>query len=162
MGLVRGSIDAGLVSSPTDAVAVSRGFHYVVYGPDMRIFYAAANIVTRRSVIGRRPEVLGQFMRAMAEASKILHTDREFAYKVLGKLLRVNDRKQLDHAYGGEVKVMEQRLDINPEGIQATLEEVAKIDPRAKRVKPQDLMDRRYLDEMEKSGFFDRLWTEKR
>ena len=162
LGLVRGSIDAGLVSSPTDAVAVSQGFHYVVYGPDMRISYAAANIVTRRSVIGRRPEVLGQFMRAMAEASKILHTDREFAYKVLGKLLRVNDRKQLDHAYGGEVKVMEQRLDINPEGIQATLEEVAKIDPRAKRVKPQDLMDRRYLDEMEKSGFFDRLWTEKR
>ena len=34
-------------------------------------------------------------MRAMAEASKIVHTDREFFYKVLGKYLRITDRSVL-------------------------------------------------------------------
>jgi hypothetical protein len=96
----------------------------------------------------------------MAEAAKILHTDREFASKVLGKHLQIND-KILNAVYDTEVKVMERRLDIKPEEIQAILEEVAKIDPRARKVKPQDLIDRRFLDEMEKSGFFARLWTEK-
>ena len=38
-------------------------------------------------------------------------------------------------------------------------DEVAQTDPRAKKVKPQDLVDTRYLDEMEKSGFFDQLWA---
>jgi hypothetical protein len=38
---------------------------------------------------------------------------------------------------------------------------VAPVDPRAKSVKPQELIDRRYLDEMEKSGFFDNLWAKK-
>jgi len=102
---------------------------------------------------------MAQFMKAMAEATKILLTDREFTYKVLAKELRINDRKVLDASYNPEIKVLEPRLDIKPEALQAILEEVAQIDPRAKKVKPEDLVDRRYLDEMEKSGFFDQLWT---
>jgi hypothetical protein len=36
------------------------------------------------------------------------------------------------------------------------------VDPRAKNIKAESLIDRRYLDEMEKSGFFDKLWEGKR
>ena len=160
--LARGSVDAGSVTSPTDAVAVAQGFRYLLYGPEMGIPYAAATMATRRSVIAKRPEAVAQFMRAMAEAAKALHTDRELFEKVLKKHLGVTDRKILDGIYNTEVKVMEQTLRIKPEGLQAILEEVANTDPRAKKVKPQDLIDSRYLDEMEKSGFFDRLWTVKR
>jgi hypothetical protein len=39
---------------------------------------------------------------------------------------------------------------------------VAKVDPRAKKVRVKDLVDRRYLEELEKSGFFDKLWAVKR
>ncbi|MBI2228826.1 MAG: ABC transporter substrate-binding protein, partial [Deltaproteobacteria bacterium] len=94
--LVKGSIDAGSVTSPTDAVALAQGFRYVLYGPDMGIPYAAATIATRRSVITKRPEALAQFMRAMAEAAKALHTEREIADRVLRKHLGITDRKILD------------------------------------------------------------------
>ena len=70
----------------------------------------------------------------------------------------MNDRKVLDAAYIAEIKVLEPRLVLQPEALQAILDEVAQIDPRAKKVKPQDLMDLRYIDEMEKSGFFDKLY----
>jgi hypothetical protein len=97
-------------------------------------------------------------MRAMAEAGKIIHTDKEFTYKVLGKYLRLTDRKILDAAYNSEVKVLQNRLEMNVEGFQAILDEVAKVDPRAGKIKAQDLIDRRFIDDMEKSGFFDKLW----
>ena len=42
--------------------------------------------------------------------------------------------------------------------MQAILDEVAVTDARAKKFKPQELFDRRYLDEMEKSGFMEKLW----
>lgn len=106
--------------------------------------------------------VMSQSLPWIAQASKILHTDKEFAYKVLGKELRVNDRKILDAAYNAEITALERRLDIKTESLQAILDEVSQIDPRAKRVKPQDLVDRRYLDDMEQSGFFNKLWAEKR
>ena len=38
----------------------------------------------------------------MAEAVKILFTDKEVTYKVLAKQLRISDRKVLDAAYDGE------------------------------------------------------------
>ncbi len=160
--LISGGIDAGSLTPPIDSMAIARGYRYVVYGPDLSIPYTATVFVTLRSVIAKRPQVVGGFMRAMAEAAKILHTDKEFTYKVLGKHLRVSDRKVLDGAYNAEIKALEPRLALRAEALQAILEEVAQVDPRAKKVKPQELMDLRYVDEMEKSGFFDKLWASKR
>lgn len=62
-----------------------------------------------------------------------------------------------DAAYNGELKVIEPKLDIRPEAIQATLQEIAKTDPRANKVSAQQLIDRRFLEEMEKDGTFERL-----
>ena len=100
-------------------------------------------------------------MRALAEAAKIMHTDREYMYKVLGKYLRIDDRKLLEASYNVESKALEPRLAIKLEGIQSTLDEIAPIEPRAKNVKPQELVDTRYLDEMNKSGFFEQVWGKK-
>jgi len=160
--LVSGSLDAASLNPPADTQAISQGFHYVIYGPDQRVPYVATAFVTLRPVVAKRTQVAGQFMRAMAEAAKIIHTDKEFTYKVLGKYLRVTDRKVLDASYNTEIKAVESRLEIRPEGIQGILDEVAKVDPRARKVKPEELIDRRFLEEMDKSGFFDRLWEGKR
>ncbi len=159
---VKGAVDAASMTPPADYQAVSQGGHRLAYGPDLGIPYAATIFAARRSVIAKKPKVIGNFVRAMAEASKILHTDKEFAYKVLGKELRVKDRKILDAAYNAEITALERRLDIKMESLQAILDEVSQIDPRAKKVKPQDLVERRYLDDMERSGFFNKLWGEKR
>ena len=160
--LVSGSLDAASLNPPADTQAISQGFHYVIYGPDQRVPYVATAFVTLRPVLAKRTQVVGQFMHAMAEAAKIIHTDKEFTYKVLGKYLRVTDRKVLDASYNTEIKAVESRLEIRPEGIQGILDEVAKVDPRARKVKPEELIDRRFLEEMDKSGFFDRLWGSKK
>ena len=68
----------------------------------------------------------------------------------------------LDASYSIEMKVMEPRLELKPAAIQPMIEEVARNNPRAANIKPQDLMDRRYLADMESSGFFKQLWSEQR
>jgi ABC-type nitrate/sulfonate/bicarbonate transport system substrate-binding protein len=159
--LVSGGIDAAALTAPMDAQALAHGYQYILYGPDMRIPYAATVFVTRRSVVAKRAPVINQFMRAMAEAAKILHTDREFTYKVLGKQLRLTDRKILDASYNLEIKALEPKLSIRTEAFQDILDEVAKVDGRAKQVKAEDLIDRRFLDDLEKSGFMNRVWQGK-
>ena len=160
--LASGALEAASLTAPMDTRALALGFNYVIYGPDLRIPYAATTFVTLRPVIAKRSAVLGQFLRAMAEAAKIQHTDREFTYKVLGKQLRLTDRKILDAAYNGEIKVLEPRLDVKAEAFQAILDEISKADARAKRVRAEDLIDRRYLEELQKSGFLDNLWGGKK
>jgi NitT/TauT family transport system substrate-binding protein len=160
--LVAQGIDAAVLTVPTDAQALKLGYHYLIYGPDLKIAYAATTFTTRRSILAKRAPVIGRFMRAMAESAKIMHTDKEYTYKVLGKYLRVDDRKLLEASYNVEIKALEPRLAIKLEGLQSTLEEIAPVDPRAKNVKPQEMVDTRYLDEMEKSGFMDQLWAGKK
>jgi ABC-type nitrate/sulfonate/bicarbonate transport system substrate-binding protein len=160
--LLSGAVDAATMTGPSGGSrAVAQGFRYVVYGPDLRIPFAAATLVTRRSVIRARGPVIEKFVRIMAEAVKIMFMDKELTYKVLAKQLRISERKVLDAAYDEEIKVMERRLEFKTEAFQAILEETAKVDARAKKIRPQDLIDRRYLDTLEKGGFFDNLWAAK-
>jgi ABC-type nitrate/sulfonate/bicarbonate transport system substrate-binding protein len=153
--LLGGSVDAAGLVAPGDSAAVSRGFRYVINGFELRIPYGATQIVTLRSNINKRGAVIGKFMRVMAESAKILHTDKSFVYKVLGKYLRINDTKILDAAYQSEVPALERRLEIAEAALQASLDEIAPQDARAKSIKPQDMIDRRYLVELQKSGAFD-------
>jgi hypothetical protein len=39
---------------------------------------------------------------------------------------------------------------------------VDQTDPRAKKVIPQELIDSRYLEEMDKSGLMDQIWGKKK
>ena len=152
--ILAGNVDAAGLVAPGDAAAVARGFRYVINGFDLRIPYGATQIVTLRSNIAKRGPVIGRFMRVMAEAGNILHTDKNFVYKVLGKYLRVGDTKILDSAYQSEIPALERRLEIHEAALQASLDEIGPTDPRAKAIKPQELIDRRYLIELGKSGAF--------
>lgn len=159
--LVAQGIDAAVLTVPTDAQALKLGYPYVIYGPDLKIAYAATTFNSRRSIMAKRGAVIGRFMRAMAEAAKIMHTDREFTHKIMEKYLRIDDRKLLEASYNVEIKALEPRLAMKLEGFQSALDEIAPTEPRAKAVKPQEMIDTRYLDEMEKSGFFEQIWTKR-
>jgi NitT/TauT family transport system substrate-binding protein len=160
--LVAQGIDAAVLTVPTDAQALKLGYHYVVYGPDLKIAYAATTLVTRRSIIAKRGPVIGRFMRAMAEAAKIMHADKDQTFNILQKYLRVDDRSLLEASYNVEIKALEPRLALKLEGIQSTLDEIAPTEPRAKNVKPLEMTDTRYLEEMDKSGFMEQLWGGKK
>jgi NitT/TauT family transport system substrate-binding protein len=149
--LLTGNVDAATMTGPSGGTrALAQGFRHVVYGPDLNIPFVAAAVITRRSVLQTRAPAIDKFVRATAEAMKIMFLDKE---------LRINDRKVLDAAYDEEIKVMERRLEFKNEAFQAIIDETGKVDPRAKKIKPQDLVDRRFLDGLNKSGFFDKLWA---
>ncbi len=160
--LVAGKVESAAIVAPGDAAAIAQGFHVVVKGAELRIPYGATTLVTLRTLVAKRGPVIGRFMRTMAEAAKILHTDKSFVYKVLGKYMRITDTRVLDASYNSEIPALERRLDIQDAALQASLDEIAPLDARAKAIKTGDMIDRRYLVEMEKSGFFDKLWGEKK
>ena len=157
LALATGAVDAASMTTPQDTRAAFQGFNYVIDGREIKPPYVATGFVTLRSVIAKRPKVISQFMRMMAESYKIMRTDRELAFRLMAKKIGLTDRKVFAAAYTQELKVLEPKLDIKPFAIQATLEEIAKTDPRAKQIKAEQLIDRRFLEEMEKDGTFDRL-----
>ena len=157
LALSTGAVDAASLTTPQDTRAAFQGFNYVIDGREIRPAYVATGFVTLRSVIAKRPKVVSQFMHVMAESLKIMISDRELAFKVISRKIGLTDRKVFDAAYTAELKVLEPRLDIKPSRSKPTLDEIARTDPRAKQVKAEQLIDRRFLEEMEKDGTFERL-----
>lgn len=157
LALSTGAVDAASLTTPQDTRAAFLGYNYVIDGREIRPPYVATGLVTLRSLIAKRPRAVGQFMRAMAESLKIMISDRELAFRVISKKIGLTDRKVFDAAYSAELNVLERRLDIKASSIQANLDEISRTDPRAKGVKAEQLIDRRFLDEMEKDGTFDKL-----
>jgi NitT/TauT family transport system substrate-binding protein len=155
--LASGAVDAASITTPQDTRAAFLGFNYVIDGRELKPPYIATGFVTLRSVIAKRSKVISQFMHAMAESFKIMVTDRELAYKIMAKKINLTDRRVFDAAYSAELKVLEPKFDVKSGAIQATLDEIGRTDPRAAKVSPQQLIDRRFLEEMEKDGTFERL-----
>ena len=54
-----------------------------------------------------------------------------------------------------ESEVLEKNLDLSDEGLQAILDEVSRVAPK---IKAEELVHLRFLNEMKASGFFDKLW----
>ncbi len=152
--LASGAVDAASLTTPQDTRAAFMGYNYVIDGRELKPPYVATGFVSLRSIIAKRPKVISQFMHMMAESLKIMVTDRDLAFRLMSKKIGLTDRKVFDAAYTAELKVLEPKLDIKPVAIQATLAEIAKTDPRAKQVTAAQLIDRRFLDEMEKDGTF--------
>ena len=157
LALSTGAVDAASLTTPQDTRAAFQGFNYVIDGREIKPAYVATGFVTLRSVIAKRPKAVSQFMHVMAESLKIMISDRELAFRVISRKIGLTDRKVFDAAYTAELKVLEPRLDIKAGAIQANLDEISRTDPRAKQVKAEQLIDRRFLDEMEKDGTFDKL-----
>ena len=68
--LFSGAVDAATMTGPSGGTrAAAQGFRYVVYGPDLQIPFAAATLITRRSVINTRGPVIEKFVRVTAEAN---------------------------------------------------------------------------------------------
>jgi ABC-type nitrate/sulfonate/bicarbonate transport system substrate-binding protein len=155
--LLSGAVDAASVTTPQDTRAAFLGYNYAIDGREIRPPFIAAGFVTLRSLIAKRPKAISQFMHTMAESLKVMVSDRELAYKVISRKIGLTDRRVFDAAYNQELKVLEPKFEISPVSIQATLDEIARTDPRAKQVKPEQLIDRRFLEEMEKDGTFERL-----
>jgi ABC-type nitrate/sulfonate/bicarbonate transport system substrate-binding protein len=99
--LIAGNVDAAGLVAPGDAAAVARGYGYVINGRSF-VFPGAAQFVTLRSVIAKRGAVMGQFMRAMAESSKILRRQK-FCLQGAQQISAHYRYKVLDAAYQSEV-----------------------------------------------------------
>ena len=97
--------------------------------------------------------------RAYARGIHRARTNKEFTLKSIAKYTKIQDAAVLQKAYDLYVgKVLEKAPYINMAGMQNALDDLAKTVPAAKSVKPEQFIDTRYLDNLERSGLLQDLY----
>jgi NitT/TauT family transport system substrate-binding protein len=158
-GLQGGSIDGGVVSPPTQFAVDKAGFKELISITDMNFAFPNPALVAVGSIIKSKPDVINRFIRAYTRGIHRARTDREFTYKSMAKYTKIQDPDVLRRAYDFYLgKVLEKAPYINRVGLQNALDDLAKTVPAAKNAKPEQFVDHRFLDNLDKSGLLKELY----
>ena len=158
-GLQGGSIEGGVVSPPTQFAVEKAGFKELISITDMNFAFPNPALVAVGSIIKTRPDVINRFMRAYTRGVHRARTDREFTYKSMAKYTKIQDTVVLQKAYDFYMsKVLEKAPYVNMVGVQNVLDDLAKTIPAAKNAKPEQFVDHRFLDSLDKSGLMKELY----
>ena len=118
-------------------------------------------LMTTRSFVRREEEGMRRFMKGYAEAIHYFVTKRHESLDILKKYFPGNQSLTVDAMYDNFSAQLRPLPDLNGEALQALVDVGAGIDQRAKSVKPADIIEPRFLEELKSSKFLKDLYTEK-
>lgn len=157
--LKSGAVEASMVSPPTQFLSEKMGFKEILSVTDMDLAYPNPAMAVSGDLIRRRPDIIDRFLRAYVRAIHRARIDRDSTIKTLAKYTTVTDSALLARSYDFYMsKVLERAPYINLQGMQNALDDVARTVPAAKNAKPEQFVDLRFLDRIEKSGLLRELY----
>lgn len=118
-------------------------------------------IITTRSFIKKEEDTLRRFMKAYAAAIHHFVTKREASLGILKKYFPGNQSVTVDAMYDNFAAQLRPLPELTGEAIQALVDVGAVADQRTKSLKPADIIEPRFLDELKGSKFLKDLYTEK-
>ena len=118
--------------------------------------------MARRAYAEKHADIVKRFISAVYDGLKKIHDDKAFVMKVLGKYTKVTRQNMLDESYQASIDAFAKDPRMPPDVFKDLAEQLVGlklIDPVAAQKTPLSAYyDNRYVDELEKSGFFKKLW----
>jgi len=152
-----GQIAGTMEQYPDTAELTRHGFHVLVDVTDVAGDYPNTSYVTSRAFLKRNPDAVKRFLMAMATAVRAYKTDPDQAIRVTRTFLDVKEEANARAAYAAYVKVYPDDLRPSLKGLALVLQELARKEPKAAALKPEQLTDTSVLDALEREGFFAQL-----
>jgi len=119
----------------------------------LKIPFPQRAIYTTGKYIREQPDTVRRYTRAYVEAIHYFKTRKEETIQILRKYSRVEDRGVLEHTQNWFTQNMPDYPYPPLEGYQTVLQEMASSNPKAASLNAKDLLDARFVKELEDGGF---------
>jgi len=157
--LKTGNAQVIAVSPPNNALAATQAgakeiLDTSVYDePEQQV-----GLVAMRKWLGEnRPAAVGA-LKASVEAMARWPKDPPFVKDVIKKYLKIEDQQVIDAGYDAYAKIWPQAPYPTEPGLQRVIDQVAATNAKAKDLKPQQMIDRSFVQELESSGFIAQIY----
>jgi hypothetical protein len=117
--------------------------------------------MTTRSFIKRDEDVIRRFMKGYAAAIHYFISKRSESLAILKKYFPGTQGISVDAMYDAYSSQLRPLPELNNESLQAIIDVSAAADQRAGKLKPADITEPRFFDELKNSKFLKDLYVEK-
>lgn len=159
-GMQSGMLDGGIFSPPGNLNALALGYREFIDAGTLGVEYASTCYGTTRRFIREHRETVAQYTRALTQAIHRFKTDKAGSLKIMQQYIKIRDPKVLEETY--RVYAL-QYLPKAPyptrNGVKTILDSFAESAmPEAKKAEPENFVDASFVQELDKSGWIDRLY----
>jgi ABC-type nitrate/sulfonate/bicarbonate transport system substrate-binding protein len=155
-------VDGGVFNPPTSFIGQKTGFTVLADVASLGLAFQHTGAVTTRKFIRENADAVGKYVKAHVEAIHRLKTDRETGLKVAAKYFgKVRDKESMEKAYDRYIgdNQLPRKQYPTLEGLKTVLGTLGEKDSKARAIKPEDLVDLRFIRELDQSGFIDALYA---
>ncbi len=152
-----GQMDFTVVTDGEKLQAEKAGLKVIIDMAKFKVPFQFNCTATTRKKIRENPDEVRRVVFAMAESIHFFKTHKDESIKVMQKYTRGLGRDVLDGAYAANAELLVDDGYPTLEGLKQTLEIQALTDARAAKVKAEDFVELRFVEEIRKSGFLGKL-----
>jgi NitT/TauT family transport system substrate-binding protein len=153
-----GQLDFAVVTEPGKIKGEKAGLKMILDMAKLNIPFQFTCTVATRQLIRENPKAVQQMVEAMAEAIHYYKTHKPETIQIMQKYSRGQSLNVLEGSYDAYKELFVADTYPTLEGLKNTLEVQASWDPKAARANAEDFVDLRFVDQLKKSGFIDKLY----
>ena len=149
----KGLVQFTVVTEAEKPVIDKLGYSVLLDLISLKIPFPQRGIYTTGKYIKEQPDTVRRYVRAYVEAIHYFKTRKEETLQILRKYSRVEDRGVLEHTQSWFTQNMQEYPYPPLDGYQVVLQEMASSNPKASTLNVKDLIDARFVKELEDVGF---------
>jgi len=161
LSLEKGLLDAAILTSPSDFIAIERGNRVLADLADLQIYSLQSTLSTTREYLKTSEEQATRFVRGYSEGIAFIKKNKAQSIEVLQKKLRLEPGQAvyLEKTYALYAgKYLDQVPYVSIQGVKTLLDFVSSQIPKAKSADPESFVDNKIVRTLDNSGFFAKLY----
>jgi NitT/TauT family transport system substrate-binding protein len=160
--VTNGQTDFTVVTDGERIQAEKLGLKVIIDMAKLNVPFQFNCSVTTRKKIRENPDEVRRVVWSMAESIHFFKTRKDESIKIMQKYTRGLPREILDGAHAANSELLVEDTYPTLDGLKNTLDVQTATDPRATKFKAEDMVELRFVDEMRKSGFVEKLYGRKK
>jgi NitT/TauT family transport system substrate-binding protein len=156
--VINGQVDFTMVTDSGKIQGERAGLKVIIDMAKLKIPFQFTCTVTTKAIIQGRPQTVANMVKSVAEAVHFFKNHKEESIKIMSKYTRGQKPAVLEGSWVAYKDLLVEDTYPTLEGLNDTLAVQANWDPKAAKVNARDFVDLRFVNDLKKSGFIDKLY----
>jgi NitT/TauT family transport system substrate-binding protein len=159
--LEAGRIDAVVLDPVLSRGLVGKGFSLVLDLFQAKVFFPGLGVELTRTYLDQHAQKEEKVVMALTESLVFIHTplNKPIIIKSIMKNLRINDQAAAENGYQEQLLTLNRKPYPSLGGLRNAQRLMALQNPKVTGLKVEELIDSRFLRQLDESGFIDQLYS---